>query len=126
MSFLGIGPLEFVLLAILALVILGPKDIALAGKKLGRFLYKVKNSDIWKSIQETRQQAKDFGHEIMDDADLDDLRRELNSFGFQPNPINRGNVPVDGKLKLPKMVAPNNIRDSDFLGTTTGESNKII
>jgi Sec-independent protein translocase protein TatA len=50
MEILGIGPLEFILILLLALIILGPKDMTKMGRTVGRWLYKLTTSPTYKKI----------------------------------------------------------------------------
>ena len=38
MEFLGVGPLELLLIIVIALIVMGPRDMAVAARKVGRFL----------------------------------------------------------------------------------------
>jgi Sec-independent protein translocase protein TatA len=77
MEILGIGPLEFLLIVLLALIILGPKELQKAAKSLGQGLNKLVKSDVWKDIQQTTEKVKNLPTELMRDAELDDLRKSL-------------------------------------------------
>lgn len=44
MNFLGIGPFELLIIAIIALIVLGPKGLSDLGHKTGRFVHKVTRS----------------------------------------------------------------------------------
>lgn len=50
MDILGIGPLELVLILLLALIILGPKDMTKMGRTVGRWLYKLTTSPTYKKV----------------------------------------------------------------------------
>lgn len=50
MEILGIGPLELILILLIALIILGPKDMSRLGKTVGRWLYKLTSSPTYKKI----------------------------------------------------------------------------
>jgi sec-independent protein translocase protein TatB len=50
MDILGIGPLELVLILLIALIILGPKDMTKMGRTVGRWLYKLTTSPMYKKV----------------------------------------------------------------------------
>jgi Sec-independent protein translocase protein TatA len=50
MEFLGIGPLELIVIIILALVVFSPKDIAGGGKTVGRWINRLYRSDTYRSM----------------------------------------------------------------------------
>ena len=63
-----IGGLEFLVIAVVALIVLGPKDLTKLFRSLGQFTGKV------------RGMAKEFGramNEAADDAGVSDLKRDL-------------------------------------------------
>jgi sec-independent protein translocase protein TatB len=73
MELLGIGPLELILILILALVIFGPKDIEKAGKEIGKNLNKLVRSDTWKTINQTSRELKNLPTRLMRESGLEDL-----------------------------------------------------
>jgi sec-independent protein translocase protein TatB len=85
MEFLGIGPLELILILVLALVIFGPKDIEKAGKTIGKSLNKFIRSDTWWTINQTSQELKNLPTRLMRESGLDEIeksaREELSQTG---------------------------------------------
>jgi Sec-independent protein translocase protein TatA len=79
MEILGIGPLEFLLIVLLALIILGPKEMQKMGKSLGQGLNKLVKSDVWKDIRQTSEKVKSLPTELIRDAELDELKKSLES-----------------------------------------------
>ena len=75
MEFLGIGPLELVLIILLAIIIFGPKDIAKAGKSVGKSLNKLIRSDTWKTINQTSQELKNLPTRLMRETGLDEFEK---------------------------------------------------
>lgn len=83
MDFLGIGVPEFTFLLILALIILGPKDMAAAGKTIGRVLRKFILSPEWTAMRKTGQEIQKLPNKLMRDAMLEDLTKEIQSTAEQ-------------------------------------------
>jgi sec-independent protein translocase protein TatB len=80
MEFLGIGPSELAFIVIIALIVLGPKDMQKAGRTLGKWLRKVVTSDGWKLFQQTSREIQTLPNRLMREAALDefkDLQKEL-------------------------------------------------
>jgi sec-independent protein translocase protein TatB len=77
MEILGIGPLELLLIMLLAIIILGPKDIQKVGKSIGQNLNKLVKSDTWKSMQQASEKVKNLPTELMRDAEIENLKKEL-------------------------------------------------
>ncbi len=74
MEILGIGPSELVLIVVLALIILGPRDMQRAGHTLGRWLRQVVTSDGWKFFQQTSREIQTLPNRLMREAALEDLQ----------------------------------------------------
>ena len=77
MDFLGIGPLELVFVIIIALIILGPKDMVKAGKTIGRLLRNIVTSPNWRAIQQTSQEIRRLPNHLMREAGLEEIQKNL-------------------------------------------------
>ncbi len=73
MELLGIGPMELFFIVILALILLGPKDMVKAGRTIGRLLRKTILSPTWLNIQ---AKMRNLPYQMMREAGLEeeDLR----------------------------------------------------
>ncbi len=79
MDILGIGPAEIVLIVIVALIFLGPKDLAKTGRSVGRFLRKVITSPEWRSMRTIGREISDLPTRLMREAGIEDLQNEIGS-----------------------------------------------
>jgi len=84
MEFLGIGPMELLLIILLAIIIFGPKDIAKAGKTLGKSLNKFIRSDTWRTINQTSQELKNLPTRLMREAGMDELDKTISAEPAKP------------------------------------------
>lgn len=50
MEFLGVGPTELLFIIAIALIVLGPKDMAKTGSTIGKWLNNIIQSDTWKAV----------------------------------------------------------------------------
>jgi Sec-independent protein translocase protein TatA len=80
MEILGVGPSEFIFIVIIALIILGPKDMQKAGKTLGKWLRNIVTSDGWKIFQQTSRELRTLPNRLMRDAN-----NEINQIGNNLN-----------------------------------------
>lgn len=71
MEILGIGPSELLFIIIIALIVLGPKDMQKAGKTVGRWLNSLVRSDGWKAFQQTSREIRGLPTKLMRDANLE-------------------------------------------------------
>jgi len=77
MEFLGVGPLELILVIILALVFVGPRDMAKVGRDAGRFLNRMYRSPTWRTMNEASRELRNLPNRLAREAELDTLQRDL-------------------------------------------------
>lgn len=83
MEILGVGPSELIFIIIIALIVLGPKDMQKAGKTIGQYLNKLVRSDGWKAFQQTSRELRNLPTNLMREANMDlteadkDIRKSL-------------------------------------------------
>lgn len=94
MQLLGIGPLELLLIAVIAVIVLGPKGMVNGAREAGKMIRKVIKSPIWNEIVDTSHEIREFPRKLAREAgiekDLEDLRRSTQG---TVNSINRIHVP---------------------------------
>jgi len=78
MEFLGIGPLELLLIFVLALILLGPKEMVSTAKKAAEAIRKVTQSDFWKEAVDSSREIRQLPNQIMKDTGLDEELRKIN------------------------------------------------
>jgi Sec-independent protein translocase protein TatA len=84
MEILGIGPLELLFIILLALIILGPKDLEKTGKSIGQGLTKLVKSDTWKTVRQASDKVRSLPNELMREAGIEDMKQSLDSEIIQP------------------------------------------
>ncbi|MGD0807091.1 MAG: hypothetical protein ABSA10_06450 [Anaerolineales bacterium] len=107
MEFLGIGPLELLLIVILALIVFSPKDIAGGGKAVGRWINRLYRSDTYRSMKQVSQELQDLPNRLAREAHLEelkDLQKEVKSAGEA--------LRLDAPSKPPVPAIENHIEDS--------------
>ncbi|HEY6072652.1 MAG TPA: hypothetical protein VIV15_04470 [Anaerolineales bacterium] len=79
MEFLGIGAPELIFIVVIALILLGPKDMQKAGKTIGTWLNRVVKSDWWKAFRQTSEEIRRLPTNLMREANREmmDLERDL-------------------------------------------------
>ena len=84
MEIFGIGASELVFIILIAIIVLGPKDMQKAGRSIGRFLNQLIRSDGWKVFQRTSNELRNLPRNLMREANMEmmeaekDLRRVIN------------------------------------------------
>jgi sec-independent protein translocase protein TatB len=83
MEIFGIGASELVFIILIAIIVLGPKDMQKAGRTIGRFLNQLVRSDSWKVFQRTSSELRNLPRNLMREANMEimeaekDLRRVI-------------------------------------------------
>src|SRR5512136_1342681 len=78
MEILGIGPSELLFIIIIALIVLGPRDMQRAGRTIGKWLRRIVTSDGWKLFQQTSREIQTLPNRLMREAALDELKEVQN------------------------------------------------
>ncbi len=79
MEFLGIGPLELVFILIIALIVIGPRDMAKTARAAGRFLNRLYKSEGWRTLLEASRSLRGLPNRLAREAEKDEFKelREL-------------------------------------------------
>ena len=79
MEIFGIGASELIFILIIALIVLGPKDMQKAGRTVGRWLNQLVRSDSWKVFQRTSAELRNLPRNLMRDANMEvaEMEREV-------------------------------------------------
>jgi Sec-independent protein translocase protein TatA len=80
MDFLGVGPLEFLFILIIALVVIGPRDLGKYARSAGRFLNRLYRSETWRVLTETSRNLRTLPNRLAREAaleELDDVRHSI-------------------------------------------------
>ena len=71
MDIFGIGAPELAFIIVIALIVLGPKDMQKAGKTIGRWLNQLVRSDSWKIFQQTSAEIRNLPRNLMREANME-------------------------------------------------------
>ncbi len=77
MEIFSIGPLEFFFILLIALIVLGPKDMVKTGRTIGRFLNKLVRSSTWKTLQRTTRELRQLPTYLMRESNLEEALKDL-------------------------------------------------
>lgn len=79
MEILGIGMPELIFIFIIALIVMGPKDMQKAGKTIGKWLRSIVMSDGWKMFQQTSRELRTLPNKLMREANQE--LEQINKIG---------------------------------------------
>ncbi len=74
MEFLGVGPMELAFIILIALILIGPRDLAKTARSAGRFLNRMYHSEAWKTLNEASQNLRTLPNRLAREAELEDLK----------------------------------------------------
>jgi len=114
MEVFGIGPLELLLIFLLALILLGPKDMVNSAKKLANWIRGFRESDLWKSTKEISEMPKKIMKETgledelsqmrnLSNRTMNDVINEVSQTSTEPKP-EVPPTPAKPKVKQPKAT----------------------
>jgi len=81
MDIFGIGPTELVFIILLALILLGPKEMEKTGRTIGRFLRDMTKSEGWRAFRDTSREIRNLPNRLMREANIEDLQKDVGKIG---------------------------------------------
>ena len=79
MEILNIGPLELLVILVLAVLMFGPEDIVNFAHKAGRWIYNLRKSELWQEIVGTTKEIQELPQKIIKDAELEETMKEIDA-----------------------------------------------
>jgi sec-independent protein translocase protein TatB len=126
MDIFGIGPTELVFIILIALIVLGPKDMEKTSRTIGRWLRDVTKSEGWRAFRDTSREIRNLPNRLMREANLEDLEKdvgkigkeikestEVKGFGTWGNPASARPKPPQSK-PVPADATDNSIASPDM------------
>jgi Sec-independent protein translocase protein TatA len=89
LNLLGIGPLELAFVFILLLLLFGPRDIARMARDAGRLINRFTRSENYQAIQQASRELRNLPERLVQEAQLDEVQRELKATGASLAPTTR-------------------------------------
>jgi len=77
MEILGVGPAELAFIVVIALILLGPKDMVAAGRSIGKTLRNIVTSPTWQVIRSTKDELQKLPTRLMREAGLEEDLRNI-------------------------------------------------
>ena len=118
MEIFGIGPLELVFILLLAIVVLGPKDMLAGARSLARFIRRLTHSEIWQQVKDVQQLPR----QIMRETGLEDELRQMNMPTMSPG-TSAWTAPTPPEAHSQVIQPPQAPTDGDPTQTETPPTN---
>lgn len=77
MTFLNIGPLEFILIFVLAIIVLGPERMLNAARAAGRWISQTVRSPLFRTVMTTSREIRDLPTKIVRESGMDETMKEI-------------------------------------------------
>ncbi len=114
MELLGVGPLELVFIVLIALIVIGPRDISKTARAAGRFLNRMYKSDTWRAITQASRNLRNLPNQLAREAELDELRNARKDLESAAREVSQERREIESGLKAwttppastPKAPAP--------------------
>ena len=74
MEILGIGASELFFILLIAIIVLGPRDMQKAGRTIGRWMNQFIRSDGWKALQRASREIRNLPTNLMREANIEELQ----------------------------------------------------
>ncbi len=86
MEILGVGIPELAFIVLIALILLGPKDMIAAGRTFGKVLRGFLTSPAWRAMRKTGEELQQLPTKLAREAGLEDIQKEMQSMTNQIRP----------------------------------------
>jgi Sec-independent protein translocase protein TatA len=77
MKFLGIGPIELIVIIFIAVLVLGPEGILNSSRKIGKTIRDIKTSELWKAVQNSKESITKMSNELVEESGVAEIKGEL-------------------------------------------------
>jgi len=87
MSVLGIGPLELLVVLVIALLVVGPEGLIKFARWMGRWLRRLRQSAAWREVTQVSHELQHWQARLLRESDLWDIRQndsEMRSWHAPP------------------------------------------
>lgn len=81
MDIFGIGPTELAFIILIALILLGPKEMEKTGRTIGRFLRDMTKSEGWQAFRDTSRELRNLPNRLMREANIEDIQNNVGKIG---------------------------------------------
>ena len=102
MDFLGIGPAELLLIFLVIILVIGPKDIGKTARSIGRFLNRLYKSDEWRTITQASKTIRTLPNRLAREAELEELNKVKSELEETKKDLEETKRDLDADTKIMK------------------------
>ncbi|HMR99730.1 MAG TPA: hypothetical protein PKK96_05775 [Anaerolineales bacterium] len=122
MEILGIGSSEFVFIVLLAIIVIGPKNMKQAGRTIGRLLNRYVTSDAGKMVANVFKGVVNLPQQLMREANLEDFQKEADLMNVIASPADKRRP--TSTTKAPHTRKPHAPKNSQNIDSVSQNSAK--
>ena len=100
MEVINISGLELLVVAIIALILLGPDGTVKFMKEAGKLIRKIVRSPIWKDVMNTSKEIRSFPGKIAKEAQLEEELKEFQAWRAQTKGIKQNFDEIEKELQI--------------------------
>jgi len=107
MSIFGVGPMEVLLVLVLALLVFGPEDIIALARRVGTWWRKIRGTETWRAVTRTSYELQHLQQRLYEESGLadPDLINPMHT-AWQASPPPRGAYTAPPDLLHPAEPTP--------------------
>ncbi len=73
MNFLGVGPLELIFILLIAIIVVGPRDLSKTARTLGRYINRIYKSEAWRTLTDASRTLRSLPNRLAREAAIEEL-----------------------------------------------------
>jgi sec-independent protein translocase protein TatB len=100
MDLLGIGPAELLLILLVIILVVGPKDIGKTARSIGRFLNRLYKSEEWRTIIQASKTIRTLPNRLAREAELEDLKEVKSALEETKKGLDEAKKELDQDVKM--------------------------
>jgi Sec-independent protein translocase protein TatA len=100
MEFLGIGPAELILIFLVIILVIGPKDIGKTARTIGRFLNRLYKSEEWRTILQASKTIRTLPNRLAREAELEELKEVKSALEEAKKDLDEAEKELDSDAKM--------------------------
>ncbi len=116
MEIFNIGPLELVIILVLALIVFGPERMVKYARESALWIRKIVRSPFWRDLVSTTEEIKSIPQQLVKEADLDESIREIKHLNneirssVQSDEISMEDSRIDDSKELNESREPDEVK----------------
>jgi len=117
MEFLGIGPAELILILLVIILVIGPKDIGKTARSVGRFLNRLYKSEEWRTVVQASKTIRTLPNRLAREAELESLQEVKSTLEETKKELEDAKKGLDTDVKKIEEIQKDLIKETKAIDT---------